>query len=150
MNDLKGIGGWLITVAIGVIVNPLYVLNTLSEYPSLFSGEYFQLLSLSSKAFIWGEALFFGVMLLVSVYVAFLFFKKRREFPNWFIGTMLLWIAFFTIDAMVFTLLFPEEPLIELITLIFRQVIQAAIWIPYMFKSERVRLTFVEVKDRKL
>ena len=144
MNNLKGIGGWLYVVAIGVVANPLFILISLSEYPSIISGEGFEFLSLSIKAFVWGEMLFWGMMLLISAYVVFLFFKKKRDFPNWFITIFLLLIAFSIIDTMVFNLLLPEEPLNDMIGAIIRVVIQAAIWIPYMFKSERVRLTFVE------
>ena len=144
MHNLKGIGGWLILVAVGVVTNPLAALNSLVEYPSVFSDESFQFLSLPIKAFVWGEVLFWGMMLFISAYVVFLFFKKKRDFPNWYIGIFLLLIAFGIIDMMVFNLLMPEESLEELIAALVRTVIQAAIWIPYMFKSERVRLTFVE------
>jgi hypothetical protein len=42
MNNLKGIGGWLVLVAIGVIAGPIHALNNFSEYPSLIAGENFQ------------------------------------------------------------------------------------------------------------
>jgi len=144
MNDLKGIGGWLILVAIGVVGAPLYALSVLSEILSLISGEDFQFLSLSIKAFVWFEMLFWGMMLLISAYVVFLFFKKKRDFPNWYIAIFLLFIAFSVSDMMVVNLLLPEEPLEDMIVAGFRTVIQAAIWIPYLLKSKRVRLTFVE------
>jgi len=144
MNNLKGIGGWLVLVAIGVIAGPIHALNNFSEYPSLIAGENFQLIDFSFKAFVWSEAVFFALMILVTVYVAFLFFKKRREFPSWFVGTLTAYIAFTLFDAVYAAWLMPEMPISDSLGIIFGQMIQAAIWIPYMFKSERVRLTFVE------
>jgi hypothetical protein len=53
-------------------------------------------------------------------------------------------IAFTLFDAVYAAWLMPEMPISDSLGIISGQMIQAAIWIPYMFKSERVRLTFVE------
>ena len=144
MNDLKGISGVLILVASGVTLSPFYMLSSFLEYPSLITGEDFSIASLAIKTLVWGEAIFFATMIFVTAYVAFLFFTKKREFPNWFIGVYLVFIAYNIVDASYYALLFPEESLRSSLGVILGQMIGAAIWILYILKSERVRLTFVE------
>ena len=141
-NNLKGIGGWLYVVAIGVVANPLYAALSLSKIIGEDSNWLY--LSLSYKALFWGRVQFLVVMLLISAYVAFLFFNKRRKLPTWYMGPLLLSITFGIIDLMVIILLQPNVPIDTLIAGLTTQVVWAAIWIPYMFKSERVKLTFVE------
>lgn len=144
MNDLKGLGGVLILVGMGVTLSPFYLLNGFMEFPPLFSAETFPNLDFGLKTLVISEALFYGVMTLVTAYVAFLFFSKRREFPNWFIGTYLTFVAFHIIDTATALMLFPEENIAESSGRVAGHILAAAIWILYVVKSERVRLTFIE------
>jgi len=144
MNDLKGIGGWLVLVAMGVIASPFYMFSNFSEYPSLVTAEDFSFASFAVKTLIWSEAIFSATMIFVTAYVAFLFFSKRKEFPNWFIGTYLIFIAFNIADTSFVALFLPEVDTSSSLGVVFGQMIGATIWIFYILKSERVRLTFVE------
>lgn len=144
MKKRKGVGGWLILVAIGVILSPFFSVINFMEYPPLILGEDFPYYTIQIKFYIWGEAVFFAVMTIFMTYVAYLFFKKKRVFPNWFIVGSLAYLVFALVDSMILNMLVPQEDPNELFAGIFRSAISAAIWIPYMLKSERVKLTFVE------
>jgi len=148
MLDLKGIGGWLYSVAISVLATLTYMFSGFSEYPSLITSASFSFFSFTQKTLIWSEAIFLATMTLVMAYVAYLFFTKRREFPSWFINTYLVIILYGIADgalsAIFLSEFISEADTTNSLSIIFKQMLGAAVWITYMFKSERVRLTFVE------
>ena len=146
--SLKGLGGWLIAVAIDVTSSPLFMVIGFYQYPSFIASEDFSFASFTDKTLIWSEAIFYFTMIFVMAYVAFLFFTKRREFPNWFIGTSLVLIAYnianFSFPVLLFSESLPEGSTGISLVEVFLQMLWPAIWIAYMLKSERVRRTFVE------
>jgi len=145
MKNLKGIGGWLILVAISVVATPFLVLFRLLIFPRVFSNEIFPLMSTGLKTLAISEALFFGVMFFVTIYIAWLFFSKDRRFPIWLIGVYLTLITFNIIYFVSGTILIPDQALAWPFDIL-AQMLGAAIWIPYLLKSKRVRLTFIEYR----
>ncbi|PQO36591.1 DUF2569 domain-containing protein [Blastopirellula marina] len=152
-NKLNGIGGWLILVAIGIVISPIRVAMTiLTTYPSIFaSGTWSQLTTPGSEHYnvLWapiiiGEIVINSLQLLACLYLAYLFFAKKATFPYWYIGLSLFVTAFIVVDAFAVKLVLPEAPMFDLDTLkeLVRSLISCMIWIPYMLSSRRVQATF--------
>lgn len=152
-HALVGISGWLGLVAFGVVLRPIIFgvqLATGFAYP--FNLDTWESLTtagtesyvawyapLISMEVVGNTLLFLGSLLL-----ALLFFKRKRAFPGLFIALMLFMLAFNSVDTWAAGQLIKSEPTETVsewsqITMI---LIQAAIWIPYMLLSRRVKLTF--------
>lgn len=153
-NDQQ-IGGWLILPAIGLIITPLWSLYTFfTEYIPMFSDGTWELLTNSDSAYfisgfsslIMFEIFFQAVFCLFVLYVAFLFFTRKEKLPRLYILYLVGSLIFVVIDYMwVFSIPELAEALQEEgdYSDLGRSIIAAAIWVPYMLKSDRVKNTFV-------
>lgn len=154
-KELKGLGGWLILVAIGLILAPVRLLVTyIPMYTQIFSdGTWERLTTVGSDmylplwgAFLMGELLYNSLIVLASLYLIYLFFSKHYLFPRFYIALMIVSLVFIPIDAWLLTQVLPNEKMFDPETTkeFVRLLIAALIWIPYMLVSKRVKATFVE------
>lgn len=153
-KELEGIGGWLILVAIGIIVTPirLFVL-IISTYSEIFSTGTWDLVTTPGSAaynalwgpIIIGEMLINSGMLIAWLYMAYLFFAKKSLFPKWYIAVAVSGLVFIVIDAFAVKLVLPDEPVFDSDTLkeLARSLIMVLVWVPYMLVSKRVKATFI-------
>lgn len=153
-NELQGIGGWLTLVAIMVCLSPLriafYLYNDLYK-PVITTDVWSMLTDPTSQHYIAAFKLVFIVefllnilMILVWLYLAFLFFSKKRLFKKLFIGILIITPIILITDTLVTSQIlnapaFDEEIFREL----FRGIFAALIWITYTLKSKRVSNTFI-------
>jgi hypothetical protein len=141
-NDLTGIGGWLILVAIGLGIGPLVRLfGIVTDSQLLFNGRFQAAMQLKPglEAIVFYELVTNSFFLVYILMLNFLFYSKRRSFPMFMIFllaaqfvTMLidhLWASRFSPSSQVFSVL--------------QALVAAAIWIPYFLNSIRVEQTFV-------
>ncbi len=150
----KGLGGWLILVGIGVVVSPLRLMYEAVElyWPIFRDGTFDELTNPASEIYhpLWGTVLlgemftnflFFVASLLLLVW----FFEKSVRFPRWYIIFVLTNIGFLFASAAALQLVMPELPFMEQsdIVDVAKAVIAAAVWVPYLLVSERVKNTFV-------
>ena len=158
-DELKGLGGWLILVGLGVVVAPFRMLfNTLPAYePLLQSDIWHALTSPDSAAYhpLWGPLLIGEIavnsaIFLASLYLIYLFFAKHRWFPSAYIGIVMFSLVFIPADAWLVSIVLPEEPMFDPETTkeFVRTLIGAVIWIPYMLVSKRVKATFTEPQEK--
>ena len=93
-----------------------------------------------------GEMIFNTALFLFGLFLIYLFFTKKRLFPKAYIAISLAAIAFILLDAGVAKLVIPAVPMFdtETVTNLVRASVAAAIWIPYMLVSKRVKATFIE------
>jgi hypothetical protein len=153
-NEPRGIGGWLLIVAVGQVIGPLGLLVTLGQTffdPDALKGfEQFPLAS-------YGELAFHLALMLLAIPTAVMFFRKSRYFPRVFICQLVaafvipalsvVWTAL-TLSAQLggsvgeFLVLEPQEKTQFMLT-----IVAALIWIPYTLKSRRVRNTFGRQDD---
>ena len=151
---LEGLGGWLILVALGIIVSPLRIIFELFPlYSDIFTNGYWEILTTSgTDAYhaMWAPILLeeMGInlaLIFAWLYTIFLFFSKKRAFPKWYIGIVLFTLIFIVVDAIAIKSVLPDEPIFDSDTVkeISRMLISCLIWIPYMLISKRVAATFV-------
>jgi hypothetical protein len=153
-QDLKGIKGILILLAIGVVISPFKLL------PS-----YFEAINTSFKARTWSlifntdidpiaraynQVLAFelmGLMLLIlAMFVQiYLFFSKHYLFPRVFIGILVSNTLFYCSINYLLLLIDPTnvQASKDMTQTLIQNSIPVCVWIPYMLKSKRVKATFV-------
>lgn len=153
-SELVGLRGWLILVGFSLIISPLLILYLLlTVHLPIFSDGTFALLTDSSnELYIQGfspllsfEILGNIIFIFTCIYLVILFFRKSKSFPVFFIYYRLGYCVFLTLDIIFAKMVFPSEIILDPITL--RDLIGAylgtIIWIPYMLRSKRVKLTFI-------
>jgi transglutaminase-like putative cysteine protease len=150
--ELSGLGGWLILIAIGVIINPIYVLSFLAQNCSAYAPEtWHNLTDPSSAAYNgwWAPLLIFELLVnltstVFSILNLITFFKRRRIFP-------VLYVTFLAYAAITATMDHFATQLIpaaatqsgQYDSTVMRSFVACLIWIPYMLVSKRVKATFV-------
>jgi len=153
----KGIRGWLILVAIGVVLGPIRLLVTaIPVFQPIFTdGTWAALTTVGSEVYnpLWaplliGEISYNVAIFLASLYLAFLFFTKHYRFPVVYISIVVVSLVFIVLDAWFIQFIVPNEPMFDPATLkeFLRVLIAGIIWVPYMLLSKRVKATFVEKK----
>jgi len=153
-KTLEGIGGWLILVAIGIVVTPIRIIMLImATYPEIFlTGVWEALTTQGSEAYspLWAPILIIEIlinsgMLLAWLYMAYLFFSKKVVFPKWYIGLAVFSLVFIIADAFAIKLVMPSEPVFDPDTIkeLMRSLFMVVVWVPYMLISKRVKATFV-------
>jgi hypothetical protein len=151
----EGLGGWLVLVGLGIIISPLRIIGTVFPvYSGMFAnGSWEVLTTRGNEAYnplwapiLYGEMAVNGALVVGWVFVAFLFFSKKRVFPKWYIGMLLFTLAFIVADALAIKAVLPNEPVFdpETVKELGRSLVFSLIWIPYMLVSKRVKATFVK------
>ena len=152
--------GWLILVVIGLFATLASFSANIYQNIGLRSTEaWHNMTNAGTSSFVGGIGLWLNLELILDViifatimYLFYLFFKKKRSFPEVFISYVLLLILSSVVEILIpsfltFTsdemrnatiMLLPSYKLILANTIIF-----AVIWMPYMWKSARVKNTFI-------
>ena len=154
-KNFDRIGGWLILVALGIIVSPLRIIVQIFPiyFKSLSDGSWAVLTTPGTEVYnplwapiLFGEMAINGGLVLAWVFIAFIFFSKKKIFPKWYIGILLYTLVFIIVDALAINLVLPNEPVFDPDTAkeLGRSLIASLIWVPYMLISKRVKATFVK------
>ncbi|MEZ5774147.1 MAG: DUF2569 domain-containing protein [Hyphomicrobiaceae bacterium] len=152
-SNLAGIGGWLLLVAIGLIFSPIrMVMQFWPLYQTVyFDGVTWQALNDTSSStyvpylaeLIVVETVLNAMLLAAALVLIVMFFTRRRVFPKLYIALAVASIVVLVGDALVGGMLLSEaafDP--DTAKEIARSLVGAAIWIPYMLVSRRVKATF--------
>jgi len=153
----EGIGGWLVLVAVGLVVTPFLLIRYLVlDYHSLkFPTRAFIGLRVPGLPTLIGLEFFDNAVLLAGLaFLIVLFFREKRQFPRIY----QFWMAFALVSKIVeLTLSFHlgagsswEGTANVVANLhsklgfgVFESLIAAIVWISYFEVSERVKATFV-------
>lgn len=147
-SEPKGIGGWLVLVAIGLIVSPIRLAySIIVDYlPQINSSEWATLNFPAFKNLFYGELVINSLFVVFAIVLLVLFFSEDRRFPKYMIAFYIANLTFVIADFAIASF----HPLIRLaanpeggIMEVVRSVAAAAIWIPYFLVSQRVKNTFV-------
>lgn len=153
---LAGIDGWLLWVALGVIVSPLRLAWAIFSSIGTYSLEKWTVLTaVDGTAYhpLWAPELLLELggnvaCLVCSLLLAVLFFQRRRSAPKVFIGFHVGRVLFLALDAWMLSQIPAAShsdgarwaPVV-------RQAISSALWVSYFLCSERVRATFTRVRQ---
>lgn len=150
--ECKGLGGWLILLGIGIVLNPLNsIYSTYTIFKACFSeGRWSILTAPTSEAYhallkptIIFEFVTNIIIIILSLTVLILFFKKSKYFPKAWIITFISIILFLVIDIVLCNQI-PSIPVDDLYNQLVKTIIPLAIWGTYLKTSKRVKNTFVE------
>jgi hypothetical protein len=149
------IGGWLVLIGIGLVFSPLRMVIELSKTPQYFNSNVWNSLLQaygSTKGLLLGALMSFELIynILLPVFfvlAASLFFSRRTIFPKIAI------ILYITISAVTLfdylasrglnPAVFGENDKSASYKSIAQNIVIAAIWVPYLLYSDRVKNTFV-------
>jgi hypothetical protein len=147
VEDLEGLSGWLVLVAIGLVSSPFVMLYTILtvNLPFLTDSRYQPYLS-SHPAFAALAAfeVITNIIFIASVLaLAYLFFTKRKAFPTFMILYLATQCGVILFDTIAVHILVPSANLTASYATVARSLIGALVWIPYFVFSRRVKATFV-------
>ena len=148
--ELSGLGGWLTLVALGQIIGFLRFAVDVGKY---YAKDLDEKVWTQFPLTMWGEAAMNVFLAALFVCTIVLMFRRSREFPRYFIAQFPvviltpfvsnLWVALTlaaaTGKSMTEFMSMTEKEAVG----IFTTIVGAAIWIPYMLRSQRVKNTFV-------
>ncbi len=159
-KNLKGLGGWLVLVILGLFVSVLFQAYGAYESVTMFTDGTVEFLSdPSSEVYIpgYGGLIKFefiaGIIFLVAgIYLIYLFFKKSEKFPRYYVPFLVVSVIYAILDYALLSSVSVSGEVQQVIndTLseqgseIGRAVIGALIWGAYMKRSKRVKATFIE------
>ena len=143
---LKGIRGWLILPAIGVVLNPIGLLAALVQSCDILNdpfAEHVYEQYPGLQGLVTFELVINWVLLGLSIWLAVSFFKKRSYAPTLYISYILIRILINVILLAGSSVVLDGELVVQQGAWTVASVIAACIWIPYFRVSKRVRATFV-------
>ncbi len=146
-SHLEGLGGWLILVGLGLAISPVVILGTtIAGNVTLFTHSSFRAF-LEAHPALEGLIIFEIITNLIFVVLLgalnFLFFTKKRSFPTYMTLYLALQLILVLGDALAVHAVVPSVHTPASYSAITRSFLGAAIWIPYLLVSRRVKLTFV-------
>lgn len=152
-NPLK-IGGWLLLLAVGIIISPIRILINLStnHIPILINGAWEVLTTEGTKYYIPGYDVLFitemtgnMVLLGLSIYMLYLFFTRHYSFPKWYVGVNIFVIVYLTLNSLLASMVMSNSTFFDKETTLglLGSLIGLAIWGTYLFKSQRSKNTFM-------
>lgn len=152
----KGLGGWLILPALGLIILPIRLLMIFyNDFLPIFQEGYWQVLTTpGSGAYhhLWGPYIIFeiignAIFLIFGIFLLYLFFSKSFRFPKliiiFYVANLVFVVAdFFMGDMIPAVAAEKNDP--EVIKEVARSIVGVLIWVPYFLVSKRVKNTFVK------
>jgi hypothetical protein len=140
------IGGWLVLLGLGVTFTPVRILFDLSTNTDLITGAGWMTWLAAKKYGLFGFTLFTHLYnifnLLFTILIGVLFYQRRSSFPRLMSIELALSFVVITSDILITRSISPSPEDISLKE-VFRAFVAAAIWIPYLNISKRVKETFV-------
>jgi len=155
-QKLRGLGGWLILVGIGLCLGPVIRIATLGQnWEGYLSIQTWQSVALPQGELyhpLYGPLLIFEllgntVLLGLNMLALCLFFSKRRAFPKVYIALMVFNGVFLVLDDLgcaQIPSLHSGNADPKQYSAGVRALFYAILWSTYMLKSRRVKATFVK------
>ena len=154
-EESRGLGGWLIPAAISLCITPIMLgISVMRDFLPIFQEGYWDILTTpGSEVYhrLWGPLIIFEIIgnaffIIFSIILIFLFFTKSYRFPILMIVFMISIFLFLIGDFFLgesIPLLASEDDG-EFVKGLFKGIISAMIWIPYLLSSKRAKNTFMK------
>lgn len=155
-KNYNKIGGWLIVVAIGLIIQPFQLLYGVFDNVSNLKETGLETFNYLIPGLGYGlifEVIIDIILVFVVLYLIFLFKDKKKIFPKYYIWYLGFSIIYLVLDYLVFASLSATDPEIQSIldTIIDEQsstvlggITGSVIWLLYILRSKRVKKTFIK------
>jgi hypothetical protein len=146
----SGLGGWLVLVAIGLVVRPLVGIGALRQTaPMLAVGAWDAFASPGSPQYhpLWSTLMLFelvanSALVTANILLLVFFFQRRRIFPQAFIFLLIAHAAIALADFALGKAVFGPGASGSSPPQVFAMAVTGGLWITYMLRSTRVKLTF--------
>jgi len=137
---LEGIGGWLIFMAVSLAVTPLFVARKIVHTDlAVFHGGGIIGASVVGSFFVLKDFVTLAALLLMN----WLFYTRKQAFPRAMIGYFIWVIGTHLLEALMSVSLHISLHSSAWVRLFWSPIFSAAIWVPYLLISRRVKATFV-------
>ncbi|VVP45290.1 DUF2569 family protein [Pseudomonas fluorescens] len=146
-SQLKGLKGWLKIVGLSLILSVFYLLNDSLTYYDLLIDGISNDEGYASALFAYLVYLFIccTIMVVAHIYLVCLFFLKRKLFKKLFITILFIPLISLPVTTSFEFVFLPELfNVVDFIKELVVELLVAALWLPYMFLSKRVKATFIE------
>ena len=151
-RGLAGLGGWLILLAIGHVIGPFrFVKNAVDLWPVMFNTSSWRALTDPIETTYhpwWAPVLLYELFFVVAGFVyslllLVLFFGKRAAWPRCFFVFVIANLLLTVVDEyLVHRMPTGTRSLGASLRTLIPLAIGAAIWLPYVYRSRRVKATF--------
>jgi hypothetical protein len=140
-----GIKGWLILPAIGTVLSPIYLIISFSKLVPTLEKVWAARAALSTGLFVFVivETLFNVAFILGWLGAILLLALKSPYYPKTYVALMGGMVVFLLVDMIVSAGGYNHQPGQDELISLGRTILVAAIWIPYMMLSKRVKNTFL-------
>ena len=154
-GDLQGIGGWLIFIAISLIIQPLHLAWQIATMWIEYPPQVWNVLTVpgaNSYHWLWQPLLMFELSVNICWFVfallmLVLFFKKRHTFPKLYIIYFFTTLSLNLVDYFIadcIPAVAENADFNDTKKEIIQYGLSVCIWSFYLMKSQRVKNTFVE------
>jgi hypothetical protein len=144
-EEMGVFSGWLIVLGSGLLIAPLLVVATmgLQNFPYLYDGTRLEYFATQPAALALGrfELVANVVYLVLLAGLNYLYFEKKKAFPVSMIVYLVVQVTLSAIDFVQMRALHPTS--FSLMYGVGRAGLFAAVFIPYLLVSKRVKGTFV-------
>jgi Protein of unknown function (DUF2569) len=141
-NKLEGFGGWLILVAVGLVLAIPQRISAIQE-----AGDVLQQYVIESsllRSVIYGELITNGLLLVLNFVMLFLFFKKKKAFVKVWLIVLISAFIFAVVDEMVIYFFVDLPSLGFPFRASLTSGVALLIWGSYATRSKRVKNTFIK------
>lgn len=148
---LTGLGGWLVLVGIAVVIRPIRIVAELwPSFPTYVNLDTWQVMTTSTSAAFQPsyaiiaptEMVLNLVLMISSILLVALFFKRRKIFPRVMIAYLAFELATVIFECWATQELGAKAESAQAYSNLLRGFLSCAVWIPYFCVSRRVKLTF--------
>lgn len=146
-KDINGLGGWLTLVGLGLIFSVVTLII------AIFSNGFdFSSYTKDFQSFVRFEAFMNLSFFVATIYIIFLFFKRKKEFAKFYIWYLIFGVILYGIYWAWFNDVISGYEMTEEIiatkdgvnTDFGRTIFSTLVWGSYMMISERVKQTFIK------